>query len=113
MSYDDGDNRSVAFGKEGEPLNMYYSQASNWGDDYTGLVATVPTGTFPVLQLLNAAGTNASESSITANPDGTFMYSIWNQWQYSDPTDYLDASYDSPEINQDAIFRRVLFLDGE
>jgi len=113
MSYDDGDNRSVAFGKEGEPLNMYYSQAYNWGDDYTGNTATVPSGTFPVLQVLNVVGTNASESSITANPDGSFMYSIWNQWQYSDPTDYADASYDSPEINEDAIFRRLMFLDGE
>jgi hypothetical protein len=113
MSYDDGDNRSVALGKEGEPLNMYYSQAFNWGDDYTGTTVTVATGSFPVLQLLNAAGYNSSESSITANPDGTFMYSIWNSWQYSDPTDYVDGSYDSPEINEDALFRRVLFLDGE
>jgi len=92
---------------------MYYSQASNWGDDYTGNSVTVPTGTFPVLQILNVLGTNASESSITANPDGSFMYSIWNQWQYFDPTDYLDGSYDSPEINEDAIFRRLMFLDGQ
>jgi hypothetical protein len=113
ISYDDGDNRTVASGAEAEPLDMYYTQASNWGDDYTGATVTVATGTFTTLQRLNLLGTNASESSVVANPDGSFMYSIWNQWQWSDPTDYLDGSYDSEEVNEDAIFRRIMFLDGE
>jgi hypothetical protein len=113
ISYDDGDNRTVAGGAEAEPLDMYYTQASNWGDDYTGVTGTVPTGTFPILQRLNVLGTNASESSVVANPDGSFMYSIWNQWQWSDPSDYTEGTYDSEEINEDAIFRRIMFLNEE
>lgn len=114
-SYDDGDNITVASGAEAEPLDMYYAQAYNWGDDYTGITTKVcdedgVTGcVYPtILQRLNALGTHASESSITSNPDGTFLYSIWNQWQYTVPGDY-----DSGEINEDAYYRRVMFLDGE
>ncbi len=115
IAYDDGDNRSVAGGAEAEPVDMYSSQAYNWGDDYTGLPYTfAATGvTVTLLQRLNALGTNASESPITANPGGSFLYTIWNQWKYSDPTDYLDGSYDSLVINEDPIFRRLLFLDGQ
>jgi len=114
IAFDDGDNRTVAGGAEAEPINMYYSQAYNWGDEYTGLPVTFSNGaTINRFQLLNYTGTNASESSITGNPDGTFMYSIWNQWQYTDPSDYIDGSYDSPIINEDAWFRRVMLLNGE
>ena len=114
IAFDDGDNRTVASGAEAEPINMYYSQAYNWGDEYTGLPVTFSNGaTINRFQLLNITGTNASESSITGSPDGSFMYSIWNQWQYTDPTDYVDGSYDSPVINEDAWFRRVMFLNGE
>jgi hypothetical protein len=104
IAYDDGDNTTVDFG-EAEPVSMYYTQASNWGDDYTGTMVTTPTGSYPRLQLLNNLGTNASESSITGSPDGSFLYSTWNQWQW-EPTLPL---YDT-EINEDAYFRRVLFL---
>jgi hypothetical protein len=114
-SYDDGDNKTVAGGAEAEPMDMFYGQAYNWGDEYTGINTKVcdedgVTGcVWPViLQQLNWTGTHASESSITSNPDGTFLYSIWNQWEYTDPADY-----ESDEINEDAYFRRVLFLDGE
>jgi hypothetical protein len=112
IAYDDGDNTTVAGGAEAEPVNMYYTQAYNWGDEYTGTDLYFPlTGaTVTRLQLLNAPGTNASESSITGNPDGSFLYSIWNQWQWSVPGVYEDPSY---EFNEDAYFRRVLFLDGE
>jgi hypothetical protein len=113
VSYDDGDNRTVAGGAEAEPLDMFYAQAYNWGDDYTGLTQTNPTGSFPVFQRLNLLGTNASESSITGSPDGSFMYSIWNQWKYLDPQDYVDGTYDSGETDEDAIFRRLMFLNGE
>jgi len=103
IAYDDGDNTTVDFG-EAEPVNMYYTQASNWGDDYTGTTVTTPTGTYPRLQLLNNLGTYASESSISGSPDGSFLYSIWNQWQWTDPINY------EGEINEDAFHRRVLFL---
>jgi hypothetical protein len=115
IAYDDGDNRTVAAGGEAEPIDMYYAQAYNWGDDYTGIAATYPAYgvTITRLQRLNALGTNASESSITANPGGGFLYAVWNQWQYTDPTDYTDGTYDSPVTNDDPIFRRLLFLDGQ
>ena len=110
IAYDDGDNTTVAGGAEAEPVNMYYTQAYNWGDDYTGKAAVFPLATITRLQLLNLSGTNASESSITGNPDGSFLYAIWNQWQWSEPGVYEDPSY---EFNEDAYFRRILFLDGE
>jgi len=100
----------VAGGGEAEPMSMYYTQAYNWGDEYTGLPQTFAlTGaTIIRLQLLKWLPTNAAESSSTGNPDGSFMYSIWNQWQWSVPGDFT-----SGEINEDAIFRRLMFLDGE
>jgi len=107
IAYDDGDNTTVDFG-EAEPVNMYYTQASNWGDDYTGASVTTPTGSYPRLQLLNNLGTYASESSITGSPDGSFLYSIWNQWQW-DPAFPLYTE----EINEDAFHRRVMFLIGQ
>ncbi len=119
IAYDDGDNRTVAGGAEAEPLDMYYTQAYNWGDDYTGMTYTYPaSGSYPgatvtLLQRLNIVGTNASESSITANPGGEFMYSVWNQWRFTDPTDYTDGSYDSEVTDEDPMFRRLLFIDGQ
>jgi len=111
IAYDDGDNTTVAGGAEAEPVNMFYGQAYNWGDEYTGLPvswATTPITTVNRLQALNLTGTNASESSITASPDGSFLYSIWNQWTW----DPLLPKYEE-ETLEDAYFRRVLFLVGE
>ena len=119
IAYDDGDNRTVASGGEAEPLDMYYAQAYNWGDDYTGIAYTYPaTASYPgatvnLLQRLNIVGTNASESSITANPGGEFMYAVWNQWRYTDPTDYTTGIYDSEETDDDPWFRRLMFIDGQ
>jgi len=114
IAYDDGDNRTVAGGAEAEPLNMFYTQAFNWGDDYTGWEITFGNGsTITRLPLLNIIGTNASESSITGNPDGTFMYSVWNEWQFSDPNDYVTGEYESDLVYEDAMFRRLMLLDGE
>jgi len=114
IAYDDGDNRTVAGGAEAEPLNMFYTQALNWGDDYTGWEITFGNGsTITRLPLLSMLGTNASESSIAGNPDGTFMYSVWNEWQFSDPNDYVTGDYQSDLVYEDAIFRRLMFLDGE
>jgi hypothetical protein len=113
IAYDDGDNTTVDFG-EAEPVDMFYAQAYNWGDEYTGIYRNVcqSTGvncvTTVVMEQLNAPGTNAAESSITANPDGTFLYSTWNEWRWSTPGDY-----ESNQINEDAMFRRLMLLDGE
>ena len=39
--YETGDNTTVAYG-EAEPLDLYYSRAADWGDDYIVLVGGAP-----------------------------------------------------------------------
>lgn len=118
MVYETGDNTTVAYG-EAEPLDLFYSRAVNWGDDYlvwsdetdlsTCLSSTDNTelagfcNEFDALEGSTLA--ESGEASITSSPGGQFFYSIWNQWDFN--------RQDGTEIGADAWFRRVLFLDPE
>jgi hypothetical protein len=103
--YETGDNTTVAEG-EAIPLDLYYSRAYNWGDDY--FLVEYPTGDgsgagdtywgFDWLE--NKRDELSGEAANTCNPGGTFYYVIWNQWQEDE---HENVS------NSDAIFRRVMF----
>ncbi|GBC60718.1 hypothetical protein DENIS_1675 [Desulfonema ishimotonii] len=101
--YETGDNSTVAEG-EATPLNLYYSRAINWGDEYD--LADIDDDdigdTFDWLE--NKKKYHSGEGSITANPGGTFFYAVWNQWQEDKHENVFDS---------DAIFRRVLYLDED
>ncbi len=101
-TFETGDNTTVAEG-EAEPLDMFYSRAYDWGDDYA-LVDTDDDGVEDFFDWLeNHHDDHASEASVTANPGGNFFYAIWQQWQ-EDETGVSES---------DAMFRRIMYLEDD
>lgn len=102
--YETGDNTTVAEG-EAVPLDLFYSRATNWGDDYD-LVEYYNSSTGEVSLefdwLEHDKDDLSGEAANTANPGGTFYYVVWNQWQ-EDEFENVSES--------DIIFRRIMFLD--
>lgn len=102
--YETGDNTTVAEG-EAVPLDLFYSRATNWGDDYD-LVEYYNSSTGEVSLefdwLEHDREDLSGEAANTANPGGTFYYVVWNQWQEDE---YENVS------ESDIIFRRIMFLD--
>lgn len=104
--YETGDNTTVAEG-EATPLDLFYSRATNFGDDYF-LVEYANEGTGEVTEgfdwLEHDREDLSGEAANTCNNGGTYYYVIWNQWQEDE---FENVS------NSDAIFRRVMFVpDG-
>ncbi len=121
--YETGDNTTTAEG-EPEPLDLFYSRAINFGDDYVvwaeeaDLSVCYPSdphgNTVPAEQVDSGfcnefdqleqgmPGLEASEASLSANPGGEFLYAAWAQL-YHDP--------DTGEIESDAMARRVWYID--
>jgi hypothetical protein len=103
MVYETGDNTTVALG-EAEPLDLYYSRATNWGDDYYLVEKELPDGAvedgFDWLE--GHHDSLSGEAGVTANPGGSYFYAVWNQ---------EDVDADHEVIGSDAWFRRVMFLD--
>ncbi|MGC9394765.1 MAG: choice-of-anchor O protein [Anaerolineae bacterium] len=102
--YETGDNTTVAEG-EAVPLDLFYSRATNWGDDYS-LVEYYNSGTGETTMgfdwLEHDREDLSGEAANTCNNGGTYYYVIWNQWQEDE---HENVS------NSDAIFRRVMFID--
>jgi hypothetical protein len=102
--YETGDNTTVAEG-EATPLDLFYSRATNWGDDYDLVEyynASTGETTLGFDWLEHDADDLSGEAANTANNGGTFYYVIWNQWQEDEHENVSES---------DAIFRRVMFLD--
>lgn len=123
MVYETGDNTTVEAG-EAEPLDLFYSQAINFGDDYvvwaeaTDLSVCYPSDPHadevpPVLvgstfcnefDRMNAGGdTHSSEANLEANPNGSKMYGVWAQWVF----DVLGEEV----VESDALARRIWWID--
>jgi hypothetical protein len=111
MVYETGDNTTVAEG-EATPLNLYYSRATVYGDTYEVMDYMTDTDDavldrWPWLE--NKDEILSGEAGMLANPGGTFMYAVWNQWQEELLPDGHEFVFDS-----DILFRRLLYLpDGE
>jgi hypothetical protein len=115
MVYETGDNTTVAVG-EADPLDLFYSRAIDWGDDYLVWQDEADTSAcLPSAENTDLAGfcnefdalegsqrSESGEASITSSPGGQFFYAVWNQ---------VDFDRRGKEIGSDAWFRRVLFLD--
>ncbi len=104
--YETGDNTTVAEG-EAVPLDLFYSRATNWGDDYD-LVEYYNQGTGETTLgfdwLEHDREDLSGEAANTCNNGGTFYYAIWNQWQE-------DA--EENVSNSDAIFRRLMYFPDD
>jgi hypothetical protein len=101
--YETGDNTTSAEG-EATPLDLFYSRATNWGDFYDVVEKEVDGEIVEEWDWLEHDRDDLSgEASVTANPGGTFFYSVWNQWK----EDEYEHVFDS-----DMIFRRVMYLDN-
>jgi hypothetical protein len=104
---------------EATPLDLFYSRAVDWGDQYlvwqdeadagTCLPSADAEDTFDLAGFCNEfdalEGSKLSESgeaAVTASPGGQFLYAVWNQWDFTKTGKHEGA---------DAWFRRVLFLD--
>ncbi len=129
IAFETGDNTTTAEG-EPEPLDLFYSRAINFGDDYvvwadegaleecypsdphddidpdTGVPVEIQGSGFcnEFDQLdRGTPGVEASEASLTANPGGEFMYGAWAQLEHDDSGELIDS---------DAQARRVWWIDG-
>jgi hypothetical protein len=118
MVYETGDNTTVAEG-EATPLDLYYSRATVYGDvwevmDYTTDKDDLVLDRWPWLE--NKADILSGEAGMLANPGGTFMYSVWNQWE-EEITIYVDEYGLEHEedfvFNSDILFRRLLYLPDD
>ncbi len=122
--YETGDNSTTAEG-EPEPLDLFYSRAINFGDDYVvwaeedDLSVCYPSdphdNTVPE-ELIGSGfcnefdqmeqgtpGLEASEASLVANPGGQFLYGAWSQFLLAELPE---------EESSDAMVRRIWWIDG-
>lgn len=101
--YGTGDNTTTAEG-DPKPLNLFYSRAYNFGDDYDYIQYFDQNG--EVVEgwdwLEHSEIYHASKASVLANPTGNFFYAGWNQWQEDDDETVFDS---------DAWMRRIMYLD--
>jgi hypothetical protein len=105
--YETGDNTTVAEG-EAVPLDLFYSRAINWGDDYD-LVEYDKVNEEGEVEveigfdwLEHDRDDLSGEAANLANNGGTFYYAIWNQWQEDEHENVSES---------DAMFRRIMYLD--
>jgi hypothetical protein len=135
--YETGDNTTAAEG-EPEPLDLFYSRAINFGDDYAvwwesnntvgGCYPSDPHGdtdpdTGVPLEHINSGfcnefdqmeqgkpGLEASEASLTANPGGQFLYGVWAQIEHK--VDENNETDWESLITSDAMARRLWWIDA-
>ncbi len=109
MIYETGDNTTVAEG-EAVPLDLFYSRATVYGDyyeldpDYYSIddsgMLVIEDYRWPWVE--NKHDLLSGEASMLANPGGTFMYAVWNQWQEDEHENVFDS---------DIWYRRFLYND--
>jgi hypothetical protein len=102
--YETGDNTTVVEG-EATPLNLYYSRATAWGDEYYEVEyynQNTDETYYSWDWLENQQEDLSGEACVWSDPGGNFFYAIWNQWR----EDEHEHAYDS-----DAWFRRVMWTD--
>jgi hypothetical protein len=124
--FETGDNTTTIDG-EAEPVDLFYSRAINFGDDYavwaeeTDLSVCYPndahgddisdvlvgSGFCNEFDRLNTRGdTHSSEASLASNPDASKLYAVWAQWVFED-----DSDYDSAYTESDSMARRIWWIE--
>ncbi|MBU8869701.1 MAG: hypothetical protein KOO60_02390 [Gemmatimonadales bacterium] len=113
ITFEVGDNTTVEFG-EALPMNMYYSRATNYGDDFEmvwedetaiGVIDELSTDNDAYFDWLEGKkDVHAAEASMCASPGGMFFWTAWEEWK----EDIHENVWDT-----DATLRRLMFLDEE
>jgi hypothetical protein len=111
MVYETGDNTTVAEG-EAVPLDLFYSRATVYGDtwevmDYFTTTDDEILDRWPWCE--NKADILSGEAAMVANPGGTFMYIVWNQWEEELYVDEFGVEHELM-FNADMPFRRMMYL---
>ena len=127
--YETGDNSTVEEG-EAEPMDLFYSRAIDFGDNYVvwadevvdadlsecypndphddEKVIDTPangSGFCNEFDRMNASGdTHSSEANLEANPDGSKLYGVWAQWVLDDLGEEV--------IEADPMARRLWWIDN-
>ncbi len=120
MIYETGDNTTVTDG-EAVPLDLFYSRATIYGDVweldpdwYDPVTGVIEDYRWPWAE--KDHDILSGEAGMLANPGGTFMYAVWNQWE-EEITHYVDEYGIEHEeelvFNSDIIFRRFLYLPDD
>jgi hypothetical protein len=115
MIYETGDNTTVAEG-EAVPLDLYYSRATIYGDMWEldpDWYEVDPDGNITIVDyrwpwVENKSDILSGEASMLANPGGTFMYAVWNQWQEEILPDGHELIF-----NSDIWYRRFMYLPDD
>jgi hypothetical protein len=101
VTYETGDNTVVTVDTATVPLDMYYSRATNWGDDYDVVDVTTSSGVVEERwDWLEHGPELAVEASVFANPLGDRFYTVWNQELEIAPEVFTDM---------DIEFRRIFY----
>jgi hypothetical protein len=120
-TYEEGDTTPILEGEEGDPKDMYYSRAVNFGDEYEladenfdGIADVDATdGEWETFDKLEWHELQAAEAALKANPGGTLFYAIWNQFLEVDVLD-ADGNVIGTELeDSDAIVRRTMELGDD
>ncbi len=119
-TFEEGDTEEIAEGGEGTPMDMYYSRAINFGDEYEladvnadGIADVDATdGEFEVFDKLEWHELQAAEAALKSNPGGTLFYAIWNQFLEVDVVE--DGHVIGSVLEEsDAIVRRTMELGDD
>ena len=117
-TFETGDNTVVNVETGANPLDMYYSRASNFGDDWDeqdACATDLDDPWYPSSSVdcsdglpdwrwdwLENGDDWATEASVFGNPSGDRFYAVWNQEL---PVDVENEIY----TNMDSMFRRIFF----
>lgn len=103
--FETGDATTVLEGGEADPLDLFASRATEWGDSWdTEDVFAQGRGLWEERWdwLENKKDVLSGEASIAGSPGGAFLWVVWNQWQ----EDAYGHVYES-----DPVFRRLWWDD--
>ena len=103
---------------EAEPLDLFYSRAIDWGDDYLVWQDEADEGAcLPSVENTDLVGfcnefdalegssrSESGEASVASSPGGQFLYGVWAQWVFDE--------FGEEVIESDAMARRIWWIDG-
>ncbi|MEN8178827.1 MAG: choice-of-anchor O protein [Pseudomonadota bacterium] len=118
-TFEEGDTAPIMLGEEGDPMDMYYSRAINFGDEYEladtnadGIADVDATdGEFEIFDKLEWHELQAAEAALKSNPGGTLFYAIWNQFLEVDAVE--EGVHGTILLQSDAIVRRTMELGDD